>query len=242
MKCFLLMASLLLTTQQVVRAFPYEAGQVWVKTLERVGVIDLAEQAEIEPMRLAQLNGLSALDSFEAEAWVVLPQDVEERLFLVPSIDYDTATHNKPETFADDNLKAKMDRLGRLVRDSALPPVHARQTLRIPGVNDYEPNTRSRTTARLIEAEKRWRWFGNKAVDWSRWKQQGRWGNRYAPAKGPWSDYKTVVAVGVNCEALRIAWHVESTLTAGYKDWSEWKTPQVGTRDAQLMAALCDNI
>ena len=38
--------------------------------------MDLAEQVEMEPMRLAQLNGLSALDSFEAQQWVALPDSM----------------------------------------------------------------------------------------------------------------------------------------------------------------------
>ena len=51
----------------LVAAAPSSVSTLWVKTLERVSVMDLAEQVEMEPMRLAQLNGLSALDSFEAQ-------------------------------------------------------------------------------------------------------------------------------------------------------------------------------
>ena len=54
----------------LVAAAPSSVSTLWVKTLERVSVMDLAEQVEMEPMRLAQLNGLSALDSFEAQQWV----------------------------------------------------------------------------------------------------------------------------------------------------------------------------
>jgi len=120
----------------LVAAAPSAVSTVWVKTLQRVSVMDLAEQVEMEPMRLAQLNGLSALDSFEAQQWVALPDSVESSLFLVASIDADSAQDSKPVSFADDNLAAKMKRLGKLVSQSTLPPVHARQTLAIvPGMS-----------------------------------------------------------------------------------------------------------
>ena len=69
----------------LVAAAPSSVSTIWVKTLERVSVMDLAEQVEMEPMRLAQLNGLSALDNFEAQQWVALPNSIESSLFLVAS-------------------------------------------------------------------------------------------------------------------------------------------------------------
>ena len=120
----------------LVAAAPASISTLWVKTLERVTVIDLAEQVELEPMRLAQLNGLSLLDSFEADQWVSLPDTLESSLFLVTSLDSESTRSTKPESFADDNLAAKMSRLGKLVSQSTLPPVHARQTLAIvPGMS-----------------------------------------------------------------------------------------------------------
>ena len=98
--------------------------------------MDLAEQLELEAMRLAQFNGLSLLDSFEADQWVSLPDTLESSLFLVTSLDSESTRSTKPESFADDNLAAKMSRLGKLVSQSTLPPVHARQTLAIvPGMS-----------------------------------------------------------------------------------------------------------
>ena len=120
----------------LVAAAPATISTLWVKTLERVTVMDLAEQVELEPMRLAQLNGLSLLDSFEADQWVSLPDTLESSLFLVTSLDSESTRSTKPESFADDNLAAKMSRLGKLVSQSTLPPVHARQTLAIvPGMS-----------------------------------------------------------------------------------------------------------
>ena len=120
----------------LVAAAPVSVSTLWVKTLERVSVMDLAEQVEMEPMRLAQLNGLSALDTFEADQWVALPDSLESSLFLVASVDSDSTQRSKPESFADDNLAAKMRRLGKLVSQSTLPPVQARQTLAIvPGMS-----------------------------------------------------------------------------------------------------------
>ena len=120
----------------LVAAAPASISTLWVKTLERVTVMDLAEQVELEPMRLAQLNGLSLLDSFEADQWVSLPDTLESSLFLVTSLDSESTRSTKPESFADDNLAAKMSRLGKLVSQSTLPPVHARQTLAIvPGMS-----------------------------------------------------------------------------------------------------------
>ena len=120
----------------LVAAAPATISTLWVKTLERVTVMDLAEQVELEPMRLAQLNGLSILDSFEADQWVSLPDTLESSLFLVTSLDSESTRSTKPESFADDNLAAKMSRLGKLVSQSTLPPVHARQTLAIvPGMS-----------------------------------------------------------------------------------------------------------
>ena len=120
----------------LVAAAPAPISTLWVKTLERVTVMDLAEQVELEPMRLAQLNGLSLLDSFEADQWVSLPDTLESSLFLVTSLDSESTRSTKPESFADDNLAAKMSRLGKLVSQSTLPPVHARQTLAIvPGMS-----------------------------------------------------------------------------------------------------------
>ena len=113
----------------LVAAAPASVSTLWVKTLERVSVMDLAEQVEMEPMRLAQLNGLSALDTFEAQQWVALPDSLESSLFLVASVDSDSTQLSKPDSFADDNLSAKLKRLGKLVSQSTLPPVHARQTL-----------------------------------------------------------------------------------------------------------------
>ena len=83
--------------------------------------MDLAEQVEMEPMRLAQLNGLSALDSFEAQQWVALPDSIESSLFLVASLDADSAQDSKPDSFADDNLAAKMKRLGKLLASPPCP-------------------------------------------------------------------------------------------------------------------------
>ena len=71
----------------LVAAAPASISTLWVKTLERVTVMDLAEQVELEPIRLAQLNGLSLLDSFEADQWVSLPDTLESSLFLVTSLD-----------------------------------------------------------------------------------------------------------------------------------------------------------
>ena len=120
----------------LVAAAPASISTLWVKTLERVTVMDLAEQVELEPIRLAQLNGLSLLDSFEADQWVSLPDTLESSLFLVTSLDSESTRSTKPESFADDNLAAKMSRLGKLVSQSTLPPVHARQTLAIvPGMS-----------------------------------------------------------------------------------------------------------
>jgi murein DD-endopeptidase MepM/ murein hydrolase activator NlpD len=120
----------------LVAAAPAPISTLWVKTLERVTVMDLAEQVELEPIRLAQLNGLSLLDSFEADQWVSLPDTLESSLFLVTSLDSESTRSTKPESFADDNLAAKMSRLGKLVSQSTLPPVHARQTLAIvPGMS-----------------------------------------------------------------------------------------------------------
>ena len=120
----------------LVAAAPASISTLWVKTLERVTVMDLAEQVELEPMRLAQLNGLSLLDSFEADQWVSLPDTLESSLFLVTSLNSESTRSTKPESFADDNLAAKMSRLGKLVSQSTLPPVHARQTLAIvPGMS-----------------------------------------------------------------------------------------------------------
>ena len=52
------------------------------------------------------------------------------------SVDSDSTQRSKPESFADDNLAAKMRRLGKLVSQSTLPPVQARQTLAIvPGMS-----------------------------------------------------------------------------------------------------------
>ena len=120
----------------LVAAAPAPISTLWVKTLERVTVMDLAEQVELEPIRLAQLTGLSLLDSFEADQWVSLPDTLESSLFLVTSLDSESTRSTKPESFADDNLAAKMSRLGKLVSQSTLPPVHARQTLAIvPGMS-----------------------------------------------------------------------------------------------------------
>ena len=120
----------------LVAAAPASVSTLWVKTLEKVSVMDLAEQVEMEPIRLAQLNGLSALDNFESQQWVSLPESLVSSLFLVPSLYANSAQDAKPDSFADDNLAAKMKRLGKLVSQSTLPPVHARQTLAIvPGMS-----------------------------------------------------------------------------------------------------------
>ena len=120
----------------LVAAAPASVSTLWVKTLERVSVMDLAEQVEMEPIRLAELNGLSTLDNFEAQQWVALPESLESSLFLVASLDANSAQDAKPDSFSDDNLAAKMKRLGKLVSQSTLPPVHARQTLAIvPGMS-----------------------------------------------------------------------------------------------------------
>ena len=87
----------------------------------------LAEKLEMAPIRVAQLNGVSALDNFEAQQWVALHASLESSLFLVASLDANSAQDAKPDSFADDNLAAKMKRLGKLVSQSTLPPVHARQ-------------------------------------------------------------------------------------------------------------------
>ena len=120
----------------LIASAPESVSTLWVKTLDRVSVLDLAQQLEMEPVRLAQLNGLNALDHFEAQQWVALPDSLQSSLFLSVSLDSTTTQSSKPESFAEDNLAVKMRRLGKLVSQSTLPPVQARQTLAIvPGAS-----------------------------------------------------------------------------------------------------------
>ena len=97
--------------------------------------------------------------------------------------------------------------------------------------------------ARLRETDRSWEWFrdqtGIYGIRWSSWKT-GQYGNRYAAVKDLSEGIGgTLVAVGVNCDAFKIAWNQEAD--AG-RTWTNWERPISRSVSEQVMLKLCEAI
>ena len=99
------------------------------------------------------------------------------------------------------------------------------------------------TAASASQLDPSWEWFkdqtGMYGIKWDGWKD-GRYGNRYAavndlsPAIGG-----KLLAVGVNCQAFKIAWNQDDGQS---KAWTAWEYPISRSVSEQIMLKLCDEI
>jgi hypothetical protein len=128
----------------------------------------------------------------------------------------------------------------------ALTPVRANPLLARPtepsGNRDMPPMPKTKiSTASQLDPS--WEWFkdqtGMYGIKWDGWKD-GRYGNRYAAV----SDLSEgiggrLLAVGVNCQAFKIAWNQDD---GQKKAWTAWEYPISRSVSEQIMLKLCDEI
>ena len=128
----------------------------------------------------------------------------------------------------------------------ALTPVRANPLLAPatePSGNRDMPPMPKTTTATASQLDPSWEWFkdqtGMYGIKWDVWKD-GRYGNRYAAV----SDLSEgiggrLLAVGVNCQAFKIAWNQDD---GQKKAWTAWEYPISRSVSEQIMLKLCDEI
>ena len=99
------------------------------------------------------------------------------------------------------------------------------------------------TTGSASQLDPSWEWFkdqtGMYGIKWDGWKD-GRYGNRYAAVNdlSPGIGGK-LLAVGVNCQAFKIAWNQDDGQS---KAWTAWEYPISRSVSEQIMLKLCDEI
>ena len=112
----------------------------------------------------------------------------------------------------------------------------------LPGRREL-PDMPKTTAASASQLDPSWEWFkdqtGMYGIKWDGWKD-GRYGNRYAavndlsPAIGG-----KLLAVGVNCQAFKIAWNQDDGQS---KAWTAWEYPISRSVSEQIMLKLCEEI
>ena len=97
------------------------------------------------------------------------------------------------------------------------------------------------TAAAASQLEPGWEWFkdqtGMYGIKWDGWKN-GRYGNRYAAVNDLSAGIGgKLLAVGVNCQAFKIAWNQDNGES---KAWTPWEYPISRSVSEQIMLKLCE--
>ncbi len=126
----------------------------------------------------------------------------------------------------------------------ALTPVRANPLVAPPpqpaGPSDL-PVMPKTTAAAASQLEPGWEWFkdqtGMYGIKWDGWKD-GRYGNRYAAVNDLSAGIGgKLLAVGVNCQAFKIAWNQDNGES---KAWTPWEYPISRSVSEQIMLKLCE--
>ena len=91
-----------------------------------------------------------------------------------------------------------------------------------------------------LQLDPNWEWFkdqtGMYGIKWDGWKD-GRYATATQQSMTSRRDWRQLLAVGVNCQAFKIAWNQDDK----NKAWTAWEYPISRSVSEQIMLKLCED-